>query len=160
MKRNAVGSFFGALRRRRRAVLLGVLPALGLVAASSGSCLAMPVGPAMATAHVPCASQSAHAGAPTPHEAATHASPNGAPCPHCGGHDRIAHAACATDARVGPALDATHAPYKVAKAILHDLAPWPAVIGPLPWPSARAGPARSPPGSARSINLRHCVLLI
>jgi hypothetical protein len=160
MKRSAAVSLFRALRQRRRAVLLGVLPALNLFAASTASCLAAPTGAASAaTPHGLGAAASAHHAAPAPHEATTHVGTNGAPCTHCG-HDRIAHAACASGAEIGPALDSTHGPHdKVAKSAVHNAAPWP-VPKSLARPTARAGPASPPPTPRQPIRLRHCVLLI
>jgi hypothetical protein len=160
-----------ALRRKRRGVLLALLPALLLWTASGSACLAMLAGdlqPSHAAAQSePVGHGNAH-GEHT-HAAHTHVAPSHeqappAPshdCPHCPPHhgtDATAHAAC---------VDSTDTPTSQATSSGLTFAAWlPSARSTLqiasPIPPLILLPRRNvdPPPPHVPLNIRHCVLLV
>lgn len=151
------------LRRRRRAVLCAVLPALALSVASGPACAAMLAASATNASVVTDGGHDVHAdhrhGAQAAHEPAA----PGLPCPHCPlelGAANAGHAACVSldaneDGTATPTGTASVCPPQIylASWILPAARASPPLIGP-------AVTHDTPLGAAVSLNLRHCVLLI
>jgi hypothetical protein len=158
------------LRRKRRGVLLALLPALLLWTASGSACLAMLAGdmpPSAAARSEPAKHGTAHD--KHAHAAHTHAAPSHeqAPptpshdCPHCPPHhgtDATAHAAC-VDSTDTPASQATSSSLTfaawlpTARSALQVASPIPPLIS-LPRRNVDPPPPHVP------LNIRHCVLLV
>jgi len=145
------------LRRGRRAIALGVLPALLATLLTSAACPAMSAAPATTDPHSAHYEHAAHEHHGH-HDSAPPALPTG-DCPHCpGGHaaGNVAAADCdiAATALAGPAQPPPNPGFALTHASFAPLATSavPPLIGAPP--RTEAAPLSSVP-----LHIRHCVLL-
>ena len=151
--------WLAALRRRKRAILGALLPAVALAALSPTACAAI-LGAGSAK---PAAIQEAHhhhdAGGA---QVAADPAPAFTLCPHCpfsSGAANAGHDGCAAAAEQdeGRGLKSTSASERILAVLdAYAILPGPHVAPPL----RTTGAARAPPPPAVSLTLRHCVLLI
>jgi hypothetical protein len=150
--------WLAALRRRKRAILAALLPAVALSAVSPIVCAAM-LGASSATT-VTIQEGHAHHGAAEGAETPTDVTPSFPPCPHCplgSGAANAGHGICsaADDQDDGRGPKPAAASERIL-AVLIALPPAHAA----PPPLRKAGTPRAPPPHAVPVNIRHCVLVI
>jgi hypothetical protein len=150
--------WLAAFRRRKRAILAALLPAVALSAVSPIVCAAI-LGASSKTT-VPIQEAHAHHGAAEPAETPTDGTPSFPPCPHCplgSGAANAGHSICSAaddrDDGRGPK------PAAASERILAMLIAVPAAHA-APPPLRNPGAARAPPPHAVPVNIRHCVLVI
>ena len=153
--------WLAALRRRKRAILGLLLPAVALAALSPTACAAIL---AVASAK-PDAIQEAHhhhdAGG-AEREAPADPTPASTLCPHCAfssGAANASHDGCATaaDQDEGRGLKPASASERILAVLdAHALLPAAHAVPPL----RTTGAARAPPPPAVPLSIRHCVLVI